>query len=268
MNKITTTHTFNIYIAKELGINASIILTNMLFWLEKNEANQSNYHEEKYWTYNSIKAYGEIFPYLSERQIRYTLDKLEEDGIVLTGNFNKANFDKTKWYTVSDKGYELIQSVQPVYTKCIKELDNVYNAIPDVNTDVNKHISTIVKDEPKERIPYKEVIDYLNLKANKNYDFKTRSYRTKIKKLWEQDYTLENFKHVIDVKTEQWFNEEWQFRGNTIKGNNLLNPHKLFGDDFNKFVNDERVVTKKEEVSYKYKTVDDIDLKEVGEVDF
>ena len=123
---LNTTHHFDVRVAKELGINSAVLLANMIYWIEKNEANETNYHEGKYWTYNSIKAYGEIFPYLSERQIRYALDKLEEENIVITGNFNKVGFDKTKWYTLSDYGKSYLQSVMFVYTLCLTPLYILY----------------------------------------------------------------------------------------------------------------------------------------------
>lgn len=252
---LNSTHQFNIYLAKELGFNSAVILYNLIYWLEKNEANGVNYHEDRYWTYNSISAYADLFIYLSERQIRYALDKLEEDNIIMTGNFNKVGFDKTKWYTLTDYGYAFIQNVQMGYTKCIKDVDEVYKPIPDVNTDVNTNELHIVKAEElptKERIPYKEIIEYLNERVNKKYDFKTQSYRTSIKKLWDKEYTLENFKHVIDVKTEQWHNESWEFRGKPVSGNNLLNPHKLFGDNFDQYVNEERRINGKNSSTSRY----------------
>lgn len=136
MNR-NTHHIFNKRIAKEFGINSAIILENMMFWLDKNEANNTNYFEGKYWTYNSISAYAKIFDYLSERQIKYALDNLEEKGIIETGIFNKKHFDRTKWYTITDYGYRVIHNVNCISTKCQMDDDKVYEPIPYVNTYIN-----------------------------------------------------------------------------------------------------------------------------------
>ena len=235
---LNTHHSFNRSIAKELGINSAIILENMMFWLEKNKANNSNYYEGKYWTFNSISAYGEIFDYLTERQIRYSLDKLEEKGIIETGNFNKKGFDQTKWYTIADYGYSFIQNVQHVYTKCINGFDNSVRPIPDINTDINTDTKDIVEQEEKDTIPYKEIIDYLNEKANRNFGY-IETYKRLIRARFNQGYTLENFKQVIDTKVNEW--------GNDDKMKTYLQPSTLFGTKFDQYLNQKPV--EKEESS-------------------
>lgn len=93
-------HHFNVQVAEELGVNAAILAANVQFWCAKNEANESkrHFHEEKYWTFNSISALEKLFPYLTIKQIRTALDKCVEDGLLLCGQFNKDKRDRTKWY--------------------------------------------------------------------------------------------------------------------------------------------------------------------------
>lgn len=95
-------HHFNTFIAQKYGVNEAIIVHNFYFWIEKNKANGSNFHDGKTWTYNSISALAELFPYLSERQIRHSLDKLIEAGVLIKGNYNTAKYDRTLWYSLSD----------------------------------------------------------------------------------------------------------------------------------------------------------------------
>lgn len=61
-------HNFDINIAEKYGINAAIILQNMYYWIEKNRANEKHFHDGYYWTYNSLKAFEELFPYMSTKQ--------------------------------------------------------------------------------------------------------------------------------------------------------------------------------------------------------
>lgn len=92
----------------ELGFNSALVLQNIHFWVETNKAKKQNYHEGRYWTYNSVQALSEMFPVLTPKAIRYALEKLKFDGYILTGNFNKVQYDRTLWYTVTDKAFALL----------------------------------------------------------------------------------------------------------------------------------------------------------------
>ncbi len=56
-------HTFDPEIAVQEGINAAVVYRNLVFWVRYNEANRRNFHEGRYWTYNSLAAFDEQFPY-------------------------------------------------------------------------------------------------------------------------------------------------------------------------------------------------------------
>lgn len=99
---------FNAEVACVVGVNGAIMMQNIAFWVEKNRANEKNFHDGKYWTYNSVTAFAKIFRFWTERQIRRILDNLERDGYIATGNYNKNVFDMTKWYTLTEKGEELM----------------------------------------------------------------------------------------------------------------------------------------------------------------
>ena len=79
-------HSFNVHIAKELGLNQSIIIQHLYYWHLRNEGNNKNYIDGRYWTYNSVNGFSKLFPYLTEKQIRYTLNSLKKDGYILTNN--------------------------------------------------------------------------------------------------------------------------------------------------------------------------------------
>lgn len=97
-------HHFSVEIAVEYGVNAAILFQNICFWCEKNRANGTNLHDGLYWTYNSRKAFHELFPYMSEKQIKAALDKLIENGLITTGTYNEEAWDRTLWYAVTKKG--------------------------------------------------------------------------------------------------------------------------------------------------------------------
>lgn len=101
-------HHFSVDASVELGVNAAIILQNIAFWCDKNRANNQNEHDGRYWTYNSVKAFEMQFPYLSGKQIRGALKKLEDAGCIVTGIYNDDPRDRTKWYSVTQHGYEVM----------------------------------------------------------------------------------------------------------------------------------------------------------------
>lgn len=94
-------HSFDPEIADQVGVTAAVIYQNIVWWCEKNAANEKHIHEGRAWTYNSLKAFKELFWYLTENQIRTALKKLEDAGLLLAGNFNEIGYDRTKWYSPS-----------------------------------------------------------------------------------------------------------------------------------------------------------------------
>ena len=92
-------HSFDPEVAREVGMNAAVLYQNIHYWCEHNAANERNFHDGRYWTYNSNKAFAELFPYMSAKQIRTALNKLVETGYIVKGSFNRSKFDQTRWYS-------------------------------------------------------------------------------------------------------------------------------------------------------------------------
>lgn len=92
-------HSFDPRIAHQVGVNAAVIYQNLVFWAEKNKANQRHIRDGYVWTYNSARAFSELFPYLSQSQVKTAINKLVESGLLVKGEYNKANYDRTNWYS-------------------------------------------------------------------------------------------------------------------------------------------------------------------------
>ena len=84
-------------------------------------------------------------------------------------------------------------------------------------------------------VPYKEILDYLNTKAEKNYKPSTKAHCTFIKARWNEGHRLEQFKRVIDVKTKEWLNTEQD---------QYLRPATLFGTKFEGYLNQKEIKDK------------------------
>lgn len=105
-------HHFDIDIATEYGVTEAILLNNLWFWVKKNEANEAHFHDGSYWTYSSVKAMVALHPYLSEKKIRNALNHLKDEGVILTGNYNKSPYDRTAWYAFTEKGISIMPKGQ------------------------------------------------------------------------------------------------------------------------------------------------------------
>lgn len=89
-------------LAKCLGLKEAVVFQQIHYWLEVNKRTKNNFKDDKYWTYNSVKAWHENeFDFLSLRTVERTLQKLEKDGLLESKTFNKMAGDKTKWYTIN-----------------------------------------------------------------------------------------------------------------------------------------------------------------------
>ena len=141
-------HHFNVELAKEYGILEAIILNNLQFWIEKNRANGTNFHDWHYWTYNSAKAFSELFPYASQKQIRKALQNLIGEGIIQTGNYNKNPYDRTLWYSFTEKGNSIFQTVNIDFPK--RENGNDIEGQPIPNNKTDNKTDNKLKESKKE----------------------------------------------------------------------------------------------------------------------
>lgn len=105
-------HHFSVSVAVEVGVNAAVVLENIAFWVRANRKAGRHKHDGKHWTYGSTRHFAELFDYLSEKQVRGALDKLITCGYVETGNFNRSAYDRTRWFTLTEKGERATQERQ------------------------------------------------------------------------------------------------------------------------------------------------------------
>lgn len=129
-------HVFDTDVAEKYGVNAAIILQNIGYWIKQNEANKTNFFDGHYWTFNSQRAYRELFPYMSKRQIETAFKKLIDDGVLITGNYNKLAYDRTLWYALTQKGKSISHFGVMDNPNSENGLHQNVKPIPNINTDV------------------------------------------------------------------------------------------------------------------------------------
>ena len=212
----------------KLGLNQAIIIQQVHYWLLKSP----HIKDGKRWIYNTYKDWKQQFPFWSEKTIMRTFLALEEEGYVISANYNRMKIDKTKWYTIDyDKLAEIEEDLVTVTTGPFVSLqgtseplmeDSLAEPIPEINTETNtESIYT--------PLPIAEIITYLNNQTNANYKPSSRKTRKLIKARWNEGFRYDDFKKVIDIKTEEWLNDP--------RMSMFLRPETLFGTKFESYMN-------------------------------
>lgn len=217
-------HCFEVELAEKYGILEALLLNYFKFWIQTNEANDVHFHDGFYWTYNSIKAFCDLFPYASTKMIRNALDHLEEEGLLMTGNFNKSPFDQTKWYALTEKGMSIfpkgeVELPHRANESCpTGQVRVAPQGKPIPVNNINKHTDEI-----------KEIISYLNEKTGSKYRPNTDATKKHINARLDEGFTVEDFKTVIDTKVSEWIGDK--------KMQKFLRPQTLFGTKFESYLN-------------------------------
>ena len=97
-------------IAEKYGLDAAVLLHNIVYWTEKNAAENRHFHKGRYWMYATIKGFAQMYPLWSESQIRRIISRLRDSGALLVGEFNENRMLRTIWYSPSDEILSLYET--------------------------------------------------------------------------------------------------------------------------------------------------------------
>lgn len=219
-------------LATEIGLNEAIVLQQMHYWLKKSNHN----YDGRRWIYNSYKEWEQHFPFWSNATIRRTISSLEKQELLFVGNYNKAGFDNTKWYSIDYFKLEGVSKrlAQNEQTTCSKRADGVAQ-----NEQTNTRDYTEITTETTNNnilspsstaYPYKDVINYLNQQTGKHYKSTTKKNQTVIRARTDEGFSLQDFKKVIDNKVTEWTGTDME---------KYLRPETLFGTKFEGYLNQE-----------------------------
>lgn len=253
-------HSFDVEIAKEYGLKEAILMNHLWFWIEKNKANEIHYYDGTYWTYNSVKAFNKLFPYLSERQINNTLKELKDKGIIQTGNYNKSAYDRTMWYAFTKMGISIMQKCKMENTKMSNGYVENVKPIPDINTYINTDnilsckVSNVEENNDKVKTDtYKEIIDYMNtvnehqsfnVKQIFSYRYNSKDTKSHINARLREGYTINDFKDVIWWGYRKFVEFEFKTQ-NGESSVKYFRPSTLFSEKhFEEYLNEYRANTK------------------------
>lgn len=162
-------YSFNLQIAAKYGLAESVFLKNISYWVFQNKSNNIHFHDGRYWTFNTQKAFAQLFPFWTRQNLRRVIDSCKKHGLILTGNYNKISYDRTNWYTLSDKGLSLFSILNDLTLvnnnhdlgenqprdglEPTKRVVATNQPIPDINTDINTDKDKR-KDERKKHVHF------------------------------------------------------------------------------------------------------------------
>lgn len=221
-------------LATKVGLNGAIFLQQLHYRL----LISTNIRDGEKWVYQSYPEWRDKeFPFWSVDTVKRTITQLEKGGYVIgTSQYNKMKMDKTKWYRINYHKLHYYQSVQNAPmdgAKCnegegqnaLCDGGKMHQAIPkDIKSIKNNNV------ELAHDIAF-SIIEYLNIKASKNFKPTTPATKRLINGRRAEGYTLDDFKSVIDVKVKQWLNNP--------EMNVYLRPSTLFAPkNFENYLNE------------------------------
>ena len=133
----------------------------------------------------------------------------------------------------------LLENEKSCENSCEKSHEHI-NIELELNTELDTDIEIYSPAKAEQRIPYKEIIEHLNTRTGSNYRHTTNKTKDLIKARFNEGFTLDNFKEVIDKKCVEWMNTDMQ---------KFLRPETLFGTKFEGYLNQqvqERKLTTKD----------------------
>jgi|SRR5690625_302673 len=228
-------------LASSIGLNESIILQQVHYWIQQNTKKGRNHHDGYYWTYNTFDEWEKQFPFWSGRTIKRNFKKLEERNLLVIGDYNKKSYDRTKWYRIDYKTLETIHSIHSdKVTLCnvtdwhngegqngTMDSDRMAPTIPETNTEINSetnYIYTLFNHWNSQGI-----IKHRELTAARK---SATNARLKTYTKEELMNAVTNYKSILDSEdyywTYKWTYEQFMKPGNVERFTDEADPFSNF----------------------------------------
>ncbi len=227
-------------LAKALkSLDEAVIIQQLHYWLQRSNLVRENHR----WVYNSMADWNKQFPWLTRKTLTNKFNDLEKRGLIITGNYNKAAFDKTKWYRIDyDAFSHLEQRLGKNYPTNEQDLPNgdgknysmeeekSTQPIPLDYTETTQETTTRDKGQAQPAQPSiaaqrREVVEYLNQKTGKHFKPNADGNKRIIEPRLKEGYTVDEMKKAIDNMYSLWHGVT--FRNGEL-GDNYLKPETLF----------------------------------------
>ena len=243
-------HQFDTEVAEHFkDTNIATIFQNLCYWIAHNKANERNKKKveingvivDRYFTFNSISAFAQQFPYFSRRQIDTYISKLKEHGYIVKANYNDKGFDHTSWYCLVDEDYWMNKYLGTRHTQAIPSTSPesasppVTNKEPEQNTtqerDLNTHEESALEVVPES--PEKLQSFHFTERGNRiHQNVKSNSPKCEIEFTEQGNRIHQNVKPIPDINPSL----KPKFKPNTAASvRNILctiDPTLILDDEF------------------------------------
>lgn len=169
---------------------------------------------------------------VSIQNVRTALKRFEKLGFLTDESTNKNRLITiVNWAIYQGSDDEPNRQTNKQLTGNQQATNRQLTAIKNIRTkeEKNKEVKDIVEQKPDDPIPYREIIDYLNQQTGKSFRHSAAANKKLIKARWNEGYTTDQFKRVIDNKCQDWIHDS--------KMNQYLQPSTLFAGKFDRYLN-------------------------------
>lgn len=163
---------------------------------------------------------------LTTQKIRTILKKFEKQGYIEFLSSGSKGKESTLKLTIKQQLFNNNTTNKTEQLQQVEDLGS--NNLTTNQQQSNNTTKKKEKDNNNNNI-YSLVIDYLNRKASTNYRASTKNTQSFINARVREGYTVEDFKKVIDSKSKDWLNTDFE---------KYLRPSTLFGTKFENYLNE------------------------------
>lgn len=166
------------------------------------------------------------------RTVKYALKVFEDLGMIdiINNTITIPNWSKHQSLDQLENRKEYMRVYMKGYRLKQAKIANGEKTEEEIPVEKKKISPQKTKKFNPDKHIYKEVIDYLNTKTEKNYKHNTKATQKLIDARTNENFSLEDFKKVIDNKVASWKNDK--------NMNIYLRPNTLFGSKFESYLNE------------------------------
>lgn len=220
---------------EEYGVAEAIIIQQIRNWTTYNQkqGTPSHYQDGHWWCYGSMTFWSEMTG-LNEKTLYKKFKSLEDDGLLISGCFNKLKLDRTKWYRVNPS-LHMGKSISPNRVNDISP-NRVNGITPSEEMSFPPLEGTIPRDMNVMNMNY---ITFNSLLEKFNYP-KDRSNRV-VKELWDNlndedkkkvesksdDFISYSKKNGYSPNLKQYLTDGWTWDLTIQSESNKINKNKI-----------------------------------------
>jgi DNA-binding PadR family transcriptional regulator len=189
-------------LAKKIGLNESIVLQQIKFWLY---GGSGIIEDGRQWIYNTYQEWKIQFPFWSESTIRRMLTTLKSKGLIDVKQLGKGTWDRTNYYAINyDKLNELLSQNDSIDEVIDDQQDEQIDKV-NLNTSIGLSCTPLNNTESLSENKDKDLKNYVfNNKAIKNVQDDESSLH--VKKI--VDHFYDTLKTMGIQKNKSWYGKQ------------------------------------------------------------